>query len=88
MVNIKAINGYQIRRFSEGRRCGIFVIFKMDGEFFAQSFKYCNVSEEKIAQIKVKLNDYTNTNKNCNEICSMITLTTFLNAIETIVFDR
>mgnify|MGYP004551722959 FL=1 len=56
MVNIKAINGYQIRRFSEGRRCGIFVIFKMDGQFFAQSFKYYNVSEEKIAQIKTKLN--------------------------------
>lgn len=88
MVNIKAISDYQIRRFCVGRRCGIFVIFKMNGDFFSQSFKYYDVDEEKISQIRFILDDYTKTNRECKNICSAIPLTTFLNAIETVVFDK
>ncbi len=85
--NVKAINGYKIRRFWQGKRKGIFIIFKMDDEFFTSTLKYYNVSEEKIARVKEILDEYTEINRGMTQICSTIPLVTFLKSIEEVIFE-
>lgn len=87
MKGIRAINGFKIRRFCEGKRRGIFIIYKIDGEFFTQS-KYYDVEDSKIEKVRGLLEDYTKTNKEATELCRTIHLVTILNAVENIIFDE
>ena len=86
--NVKAINGYKIRRFWQGKRKGIFIIFKVDDEFFTSTLKYYNVSEEKIARVKEILDEYTKINRGMTQICSTIPMVTFLKSIEEVIFEN
>lgn len=87
MKNIRAINGFEIRRFCEGKCVGILIIYKIDGEFFTQS-KYYDVNNSKIKKIRECLEDYTKTNSEATELCSTIHLFSILNTVENIIFDE
>ena len=87
MMKIRAINGFEIRRFWAGKRRGIFIIYKIDGEFFTQS-KYYDVENSEIERVRRLLEDYTATNREATELCSTIHLISIINAVENIIFDK
>lgn len=87
MTELRPINGFKIRRFSEGKRCGIFIIYMVDGSSYTRS-KFYDVDEEKIKKLREVLSDYTNTNKKADELCQTIGLVTILSKVSDIVWQK
>lgn len=85
MGNVRAINGFKIRRFHHEDKKGIIIKYEINGEFFTQS-KYDDVSEEKIKKVRERLDDLTRVNEKANELCSTIPMMTIINAVEDIIF--
>ena len=94
MKDVKAIDEYVIFKFLREEENGdedanvLYVVFKSNGAFFTQTFKYYDVSEEKEVKIREVLDDYTKTNQEATELCRTISMVTFICTIEDIVFDR
>ncbi len=85
MSKVRAINGFKVRRFRRDNKKGIFIKYLIDGEFFTQS-KYYDVDEEKIQKVEELLEDYTSLNREAEELCRTIPLTTIIVAVEDIIF--
>ncbi len=87
MSKVRAVNGFEIReeRNKDNRRV-IIIEYKIDNEFFTQS-TYYDVDEEKIQKVKEKLEDYTSTNREAEELCRTIPLPTILNSVDRIMYD-
>lgn len=87
MSKVRAVNGFEIREESnKDNRRVIIIEYKIDNEFFAQS-TYYDVDEEKIQKVKEKLEDYTSTNREAEELCRTIPLPTILNSVDRIMYD-
>ena len=87
MSKVRAVNGFEIREeSSKDNRRVIIIEYKIDNEFFTQS-TYYDVDEEKIQKVKEKLEDYTSTNREAEELCRTLHLPTIVNAVERIIFD-
>lgn len=87
MGNVRAINGFDIRIIGTKKYNEILIQYKINGEFFIQS-KYKNINEKKIREINDLLEDYTHVNLEAEELCRTIPMTTMINAVEDIVFER
>ena len=87
MGNVRAINGFDIRIIGTEKYNEILIQYKINGEFFIQS-KYKNINEKKIREINDLLEDYTHVNLEAEELCRTIPMTTMINAVEDIVFER
>ena len=87
MGNVRAINGFDIRIIGTKKYNEILIQYKINGEFFIQS-KYKNINEKKIREINDLLEDYTHVNLEAGELCRTIPMTTMINAVEDIVFER
>ena len=87
MQQIRAINGYELKRFYVGERWGIFVIYTINGEFFTRS-KYYEVNNSKVKKICKKLDDFTKMNQEATELCQTISMVTIISTIDKIVFDN
>ena len=87
MSKVRAVNGFEIReeRNKDNRRV-IIIEYKIDNEFFTQS-TYYDVDKEKIQKVKEKLEDYTSTNREAEELCRTIPLPTILNSVDRIMYD-
>ena len=87
MSKVRAVNGFEIReeRNKDNRRV-IIIEYKIDNKFFTQS-TYYDVDEEKIQKVKEKLEDYTSTNREAEELCRTIPLPTILNSVDRIMYD-
>ena len=86
MTELRPIDGFKIRRFSEGKRSGIFVIYMVEGSSYTRS-KFYDVDEEKIKKIREVLSDYTETNRKASELCQTIGLVTILSKVSDIVWE-
>ena len=71
MSSVRAINGFKILRSCKGKTIELIIRYEIDGEFFTQS-KYYNVSEEKIREVKERLDDFTKVNSEATELCRTI----------------
>lgn len=85
MSKVRAVNGYMLRKFTRDNKKCLIIVYLIDGEFFTQS-KYYDVSQEKLIKVKERLDDYTTTNKEAEEVCRTIPLMTIINAVEDIIF--
>ncbi len=88
MFDIEPIKECNIWKIYEGGKLGIRIIFKKSEKNTIYSFDYYDVSDEKVQRLKEVLDDYTKTNKECTNVCSMIPLITFLSTINRILFDE
>ena len=87
MSKVRAVNGFTIRRFIRGNIRGIIVVYMIDNEYYSWS-RYCNVDEEKIQKVKEKLEDYTSTNREAEELCRTISLKSIREEVDRIIFDN
>lgn len=83
----EVVNGYTIQQFSSGGRNGIFIHYLKDGNIFTHS-KYYDVDDDKILEVRKRLNDYTSINQKETEFCRTLSLVTMIDAVENIIFDR
>mgnify|MGYP004466481175 FL=1 len=83
----EVVNGYTIQRFSSDGRNGIFIHYLKDGNIFTHS-KYYDVDDDKILEVRKRLNDYTSINQKETEFCRTLSLVTMIDAVENIIFDR
>ena len=81
------VNGYAVQRFSSCGRNGIFIHYLKDGNIFTHS-KYYDVDNDKILEVRKRLNDYTSINQKETELCRTLTLVTMIDAVENIIFNR
>ncbi len=87
MENVRFIDGYKIKRFCEGKRVGIFIIYQKQNKFYVSS-KYYNVSEEKIKKVTKALDHFTKINRETKNACEKITLITFLTEVNRIIIGK
>lgn len=80
------VNGFQVRSFTRNDQKGIFVVYTVDRKPFTSS-KYYPVNEETIKKVKEKLEDYTTTNQQVDELCQTIPLVTMIYFVEKIIFN-
>ena len=81
---IRIIDDFEFRHFDEGIRKGIFIIYKVYGEYYTQS-KIYGVDEEKEEELRRMLEDYTKTNRKSEELCGTIGVCTILSKVYEIV---
>ena len=81
------IDDFTIRKFDEGERKGIFIIYKVNGKPYTQT-KIYDIDDGKIEELRVMLRDNTATNREAQELCGTIGLCTILSRVYDIVSGK
>ena len=87
MTTLRIVNDFEIVQYSERGKSIIIIRYLISGKPLTSS-KYENISEEKVAEIKELLIDYTSTNRMVENLCQSIPLLTMIHEVERIIYDE